>query len=254
MRKLLFACVALAVAAPTAFGALVADTTGRFLDRRDIGASAERTAVGDTFSATVVGFSDLGGAFLDDSTGGDPTFGGTSLIGNSVVVATDLFNITTTETPGPGAGETTLTFRIFTDDGLGGTPAFAPAGTTLGGDAVGALQWELGDFNAGLNLLDPGVPYSILSAGYDLFSDGGLVFGTALAIDPVAPGSSGVFSNGGAGLSILAAVSLSDGAGGLGDITAFGIDEAVITVVIPEPATLSLLGLGAVALIRRRRV
>jgi len=253
MRKILFACLAVAIAAPTAFGALVADTTGRTLDRRDFGLSVERTAVGDTFSAAVTGFSDAGGAFLEDGTGGDPTFGGTSTLGASVITATNSILIETTEAAGPNPGETTLTFRIFTDDGLGGTPAFAPAGTTLNGDAVGALQWEIGDFNAGLNLVDPGITFGVISAGYEVFADGTSLVSFPLDVDPVAPGSTGVFTNGGAGLSILSAVSIGDPAGGLGDITAFGIDEVLITVVIPEPATMSLLGLGAVALIRRRR-
>jgi PEP-CTERM motif len=254
MRKFSIACALVMAASTTVSADLVSSSLFRSIGART--PAAPRSANGDSFTAATVAFSDLGGAFLDDGSGA-PVFGGTSAIGLNVVSGAAV-NIDTLEVAGPGAGQSTLTFRIYTDDGLGGTPAFAPAGTTLGGDPVGALQFEIGDFNAGLDLVEwtPLTPFTIDSAGVEYFANASSIIDFPLAIDPLAPGSSGVFSNAGAGLSILAAISIGDGAGGLGDITAFGIDEVIISVVItevPEPATLSLLGFGAVALLRRRR-
>lgn len=252
MRKLTLACALALTVAASASADLISSSQFRSLTPRT--PTANRTANGDSFSATVTGFSDAGGAFLDDGSG-SPVFGGTSLIGLGAVDPMVNINIATIETAGPGANQSTLTFRFFTDDGLGGSPAFAPFGTTLGGDAIGALQFEVGDFNAGLDLVEftPSTPFTIDSAGVEYFADGGSIAMFPVSIDPAM--GAGVFSNSGAGLSFRTAVSVGDGAGGLGDITAFGIDEAVINIVItvPEPGTLSLLGLGALALVRRRR-
>lgn len=254
MRKFSIACALVMAVSTTVSADLVSSSQFRSIGARNT--SSIRSANGDSFSAATIGFSDAGGAFLDDGTGA-PVFGGTSLIGLNVVSGASV-NVDTLEVAGPGAGQSTLTFRIYTDDGAGGTPGFAPPGTTLGGDAVGALQFEIGDFNAGLDLVEwtPNPGFVIDSAGVEYFADATSLIDFPLAIDPVAPGSTGVFSNGGLGLSILAAINVGDGAGGLGDITQFGIDEVIMTVTItevPEPATLSLLGFGAIALLRRRR-
>jgi len=256
MRSLSLACALVMAVSTTVSADLFSSSTVLSSGLTARTPSFARSAIGDSFSAATVGFSDAGAAFLDDGTGA-PVFGGTSLIGLNVITAADV-NIETSEVAGPGAGQTTLTFRIFTDDGLGGTPAFAPLGTTLGGDAVGALQFEIGDFNAGLDLVEwtPAVPFTIDIADVEYLADAASVLAVPLAIDPIAPGATGAFSNGGAGLSVLAALSIGDGAGGLGDITTFGIDEVVMNVTIteiPEPATIALLGLGAVAMLRRRR-
>lgn len=254
MRKFSIACALVMAVSTTVSADLVSSSLFRSIGART--PATPRSANGDSFTAATTGFSDVGGAFLDDGSG-SPVFGGTSVVGLNVVNGATV-NIDTLEVAGPGAGQSTLTFRIYTDDGLGGTPAFAPAGTTLGGDAVGALQFEIGDFNAGLDLVEwtPLTPFTIDSAGVEFFADAVSVIPFPLAIDPVS--GAGAYSNAGAGLSILAAISIGDQAnpGQLGDITTFGIDEVVISVVIteiPEPATLSLLGIGAIALLRRRR-
>ena len=253
MRILCIASALVVTVSTSAYANLVTNSHFHSFDSRS-GNNGLRDASGDSFSAATVGFSDAGGAFLDDGSGA-PVFGGTSLIG--LGPGGILINIETSEVAGPGPGQSTFTFRFFTDDGLLGTPGFVPAGATISGDAIGQLEFSFGDFRSGPDFVEwtPNPGFTIDDATTSYLADGAVLAGGALAIDP-APGSFGVFSNGGAGLSLIAAVGIGDGLGGLGDITGFGIDEAIFTVTIteiPEPATLSLLGIGAVAMLRRRR-
>jgi len=203
------------------------------------------SAMGDSYSATIAHMTEHYTFEPIAQATTDPVFGTTSSVGEFWLPFVEIL-IDTNEFPGPGPDETTLTFRITGNDKY-------ISGMSYNNENGIGFTWDIGDFNAGLNLVEFGQPFSIHSAQMELFSDGNPVFSTSMPIDPIGadPRSRAVFSNGGAGLSIRGSVFWPDDLPA--NMVENKVNETLFTIVVPEPACAALLAIGGLVVVRRRR-
>lgn len=190
-----------------------------------------------TFGARMAVFSPAGGAFYDDSTGGaganNQNFGASESMG---LFGTRDIRIVSSQTLLTN-GNQLISFDCFTADGL----PFVPTGSTLAGQLINALQFDIGTPNAPANPVDFDTNITIISALFTV-SSASATFG---------PFGSTATVVGGNGLTLRSGVSAGT------DITGFGLNrfhvEAEIQKTIPTPGAMALLGLGGLVVGRRRR-
>lgn len=191
---------------------------------------------GGVFGARMAVFSTVGGAFYDDGTGAAGpnlhNFGFNESMG--LASGRDV-RIVSSQVDLPN-GNQLISFDCFTADLL----PFVPAGATVGGQTINALQFDIGTPNAPADPVDFNTNIVVVSA---LFT----VSNATASFGPFAATSAVV---GGNGLTLRSGVSAGT------DITGFGLNRFHVEVEvqkIPTPGVAAVLGLGGVAALRRRR-
>ena len=196
----------------------------------------------DTFGAAMTIFGGTFGQFYSDGGTnafiadlGVPSSLGIGDDGSGALPTRELMMDSVVNDLGGGTLEFVLTWSMAD----GGT--FLDAAATYGGDFVTQMGFEMGENNAPADLIDG--TFSIVSSTFELLDGTGAdLFG----------GTGTFFSsdNGGAGLSGVTFVQ----AGGA-DLAGFGIvaGVATITVTVPAPGAVALLGLAGFVGRRRRR-
>jgi len=236
MKNLILAA-ALACTAGTAMGSDIFAFNFNNMPAGSGGTYSARDAAG-VFGARMAVFSTAGGAFLDDATGGPAganlhDFGLTQSMG---LGAGNNILISSTQTILPN-GNQQIVFSVFTETGA----AFVPAGATIGGATINAIQFDIGTPNAPADPVDFVSPITVVSATFSIFTTAATSFG---------PFASTATTPGGNSLTLRSGVSAGT------DITGFGVNRMDVTVEvtkIPAPASLALLGLGGLVATRRRR-
>lgn len=157
--------------------------------------------------------------------------------------------MTTSETPGPGAGQVTINFEWISQNGVN----LIPTGSTIDGGVIDTLSFEMGSSNTPGDGLGWGQPFTfdhpesattpgVFEASFDLLDTfGGTIFSGSWFVSAL-PGNE--FQ----GRTFISA--------GGADLAQFGIGGARATVVVnevPEPTTIALLGLGGMVILRRKR-
>ncbi len=250
MKKLLLFAVACAVAASVS--AAKADLfTANGVGFPDLGTQPTivQDAAGDTFDVGVVVAGPSGVALLNPGPN-NHTFpaAGESIGDNPLYAPGETMTITATETPGPGANQSTFDFEWTMASGN----AMLPAGAQLGGQIIDTITFDMGTANAGGDALAVGSPFTFdhtesttpgtFQASFDLLGAGGSVLFS---------GSWFVTDVGGDAFSGVTVIT----AGG-SDLSQFGIvggRAQVVVNLVPEPASLALMAMGGLVMLRRRR-
>jgi hypothetical protein len=155
---------------------------------------------------------------------------------NQIALGTGIDSATITLTiVNPGSGFTAHQMLVDWDESStwAGTPVFGGDGITPGSDAVAMPLSSFGADNASENVPTGKLVIDVTEA-YQNFSAGATDYGVGFV----------TFENGTNGIDFITSESFF-----LDPIE----DRPLLTVSVPEPATASLLGLGSLAMLRRRR-
>jgi hypothetical protein len=205
--------------------------------------SESRALTGNAYDARFLGQSTGGGAgFLEDGSGLGTTFydGALSTVGTSLLPGADLLSVQEFEVVNPVSQPlASLQVQIeLSTSGLDLLPSgfqFSPT------QPIDLLRFDSGAFGAGTNPIDPANgTFDVIDAfmvGLD--SGGGVVAGPFNMVNGVVAGTLGV--------STLFDASIFPGDG-------LGITSIIqVWNITPEPATIAMLGLGGLVMLRRRR-
>lgn len=210
-------------------------------DRVPVGEA--RALTGNAYDARFLGQSTGGGAGgLEDQSGLGTTFydGTLSTVGNSLIAAPDVLSVQEFEVVNP-ASQPLASLQVQIELSTSGADLL-PSGFQFGvGQPIDLLRFDSGGFAAGVNAIDPANgTFDIIDAfmvGLD--SGGAVVSGPFNMVNGAIAGT-------------LGATTLSDASIFPGD--GLGITSIIqVWNITPEPASIALLGLGGLAIIRRRR-
>ncbi len=215
--------------------------TSRLLENR-VPVGTSRALTGNAYDARFLGQSSGGGAgFLDDGSGLGTTFyeGTQSTVGTSLLDG-NVLSVQEFEVVNP-ASQPLASLQIQIELSTPG-PDLLPSGFQFSAtQPIDLLRFDSGGFGAGVNAIDPdnGMFDVIDAFMVGLDSGGNVVSGPFNMVNGVVAGTLGV--------STLSDASIFPGDG-------LGITSIIqVWNITPEPATLALLGIGGLAIIRRRR-
>ncbi|NOX59460.1 MAG: PEP-CTERM sorting domain-containing protein [Planctomycetes bacterium] len=212
----------------------------RLLDNR-VPLDSSRALTGNGYDINFLGQSTGGGAgFLEDGAGdGSNFYNGTSeLVGNSLLPGADVLTAQEFEVVSP-ASQPLAALQIQVQLTTTGADLL-PTGFQFGpGQPIDLYRMDTGTFSGALPIDPDEGTFDVIDAFFVLFDSTGTSLGAFNMVNGTVAGTTGV--------SVLEDASIFGFAG-----------DGVVTIlqvwnITPEPATLALMGLGGMMLIRRRR-
>ncbi len=255
MKKILALCALVGMVTAPAMADLITNSTdmqvsteaytgdvSRLLqDRVPVGTN--RALTGNAYDARYLGQSTGGGAgFLEDGSGLGTTFydGASSTVGTSLLPGADTLSVQEFEVVNP-ASQPLASLQVQIQLSTTGADILPSGFQFSATQPIDLVRFDSGAFAAGVNAIDPANgTFDVIDAfAVGLDSGGNVVSGPFNMVNGVVAGTLGV--------STLFDASIFPGDG-------LGITSILqVWNITPEPATLALLGMGGLAILRRRR-